>query len=43
MFKTLPYNVGDPGTIPDQGTRSHMPQNKSLRAKTREPTYHKED
>ncbi|TEA24796.1 hypothetical protein DBR06_SOUSAS11110057, partial [Sousa chinensis] len=35
-----PNAWGGPGLIPGQGTRSHMPQLRSLRATTKEPACH---
>ena len=34
-FKLQVSNAGDPGSIPGQGTRSHMPQLKILHAATK--------
>ena len=36
-------NAGGPNSIPGQGTRSHMPQLKSLHVAAEEPEYHNED
>ena len=35
VAKTPPSNAGGPGLIPGQGTRSHVPQLKILRAATK--------
>ena len=40
-IRLLSLNAGDPGSIPSQGTRSHMlTTNKSSHATTKEPACH---